>query len=265
MPSLTIKPIPLFSDNYAWLILNATNLTAILVDAAVASTCLAAVPDGYELVGALTTHHHRDHAGGNADLASLRKGITIIGGTNEDGRIDAATQLVADGETFELGGVSFRALHTPCHTSGHVCYYTDADKDEAPVVFSGDTLFAAGCGRFFEGTATTMYNSLSKLKALPPVTRIYCGHEYTVANLKFCLAVEPQNPATIQRAIDADVKRAAGVPTIPSILSEELETNVFLRTHIETVRTFTHGSLAEKNVSHQEVLAELREKKNAFK
>ena len=263
MPSLTIKPIPLFADNYAWLILNASNLTAILVDAAIASTCIAAVPEGYELVGALTTHHHRDHAGGNNDLASLRRGITIIGGTNEDGRIDAATKLVADGETFELGGVSFRALHTPCHTIGHVCYFTDADKDEAPKLFSGDTLFAAGCGRFFEGNAATMYHSLSKLKALPSMTRVYCGHEYTVANLKFCLSVEPHNPATIQRALDADGKRAAQLPTIPSTLSDELETNVFLRTHIESVRTFTHGELAA-NVSNQDVLAVLREKKNAF-
>lgn len=269
MPSLTIRPIPLFSDNYAWLILNASAQTAILVDAAVADTCVAAVPDGYELVGALTTHHHRDHAGGNANLAELRPGIAIVGGASEESRIDAATRLVTDGETFQLGGVTFRALHTPCHTRGHVCYFTDADADSPPVLFSGDTLFGGGCGRFFEGDAGTMRASLAKLAALPLATRVYCGHEYTVANLRFCRAVEPSNLATAQRTAEALVTRAANKPTVPFTIADELATNVFLRTNIEAVRLFTHGgekrhSSGGADMSDEEVLGVLREKKNAF-
>jgi hydroxyacylglutathione hydrolase len=269
MPSLRILPIELFDDNYAWLILNESSRSAILVDAAVAATCVAAVPEGFELVGALTTHHHRDHAGGNADIAALRPGIAIIGGASEEGRIDSATRLVNDGEEFELGGVRFKALHTPCHTKGHVCYFTDADADAAPAVFSGDTLFGAGCGRFFEGEAAEMRASLAKLSALPGDTRVYAGHEYTVANLRFCALVEPLNDATRERARAAAAARADARPTLPSTIAAEAATNVFMRTHVDAVRAFTHpdaaGAAARAALSDVDVLARLRQAKNEMR
>jgi hydroxyacylglutathione hydrolase len=270
-PSLRISAIPLFSDNYAWLISDSVSSSCLLVDPAHASTCLQAVAaagPAVELIGSLTTHHHKDHAGGNAELALARPGLAIVGGALEEGRIEAATLLVADGQRFELGSLAFTAIHTPCHTRGHVCYFTDADPDAGPALFCGDTLFSGGCGRFFEGSAETMQNSLAKLKALPPSTRIFCGHEYTEANLRFCLHVEPQNSAALARAQQCSEQRARGEPTVPSSLSVELATNVFLRTEEPAVRAFTHPELsaeARAAVPGHEVLGRLRESKNAFK
>jgi len=267
-PAQTITPIPLFSDNYAYLVLNSAALTAVLVDAADARACLAAVPAGYELAGALTTHHHADHAGGNAALAAARPGLPIVGGAAEGGRVPAATRLVAGGEAFELGGVAFRALHTPGHTAGHVCYLTEADAGAPPALFSGDTLFGAGCGRLFEGDAREMRASLAALAALPPATRVYFGHEYTVANLRFALAVDGAHAPTAARARAAAAARAAGAPTAPSTIAEEVATNPFLRTRDAAVRAFTHAALpaaARAALTDEDVLAALREAKNAFK
>jgi hydroxyacylglutathione hydrolase len=277
-PAMRITPIPLFSDNYAWRIDDAAHGTSVLVDPADAAACLATYggggsSDAPELVAALCTHHHADHSGGNVELAAARAGIAVIGGAGEGGRIPAATRLVNDGDTVEVGGMRFTVLSTPCHTRGHVCYFTDADPDAPPAVFTGDTLFAGGCGRFFEGDAPTMAASLAKLAALPRATRVYAGHEYTVANLQFCAHVEPGNAATaarLQRAVEA---RRGGAPTLPSTIGEELATNVFLRCGEPAVADFTHpgwrgeqgsGSGTGRQPDAVEVLARLREAKNAF-
>lgn len=271
MPSLIVKHVPLFEDNYAYIIQNDVHRTTLLVDPADAVTSLkAADSTDCELVGVLTTHHHWDHAGGNADVAVARKGIEIVGGSEENGRIPAATRFVNDGERFELCGFQITALHTPCHTKGHVCYLVEGDPDAPPAVFTGDTLFAGGCGRFFEGDAAAMHASLAKLAALPPAARVYCGHEYTVANLRFCAHVEPGNAAITRRLEEAQALRAAGLPTVPTTIGLELETNVFMRTDQPDVWRFTHpdcdvARAAGASPPGAEVLARLREAKNGFK
>ena len=177
-PAVTVHAVPCFSDNYSWQIRNSAHRTVVLVDAAEAAKCLAALPADLELCGALTTHHHKDHSGGNAELAAARPGLPIAGGALEEGRVPGATLLLAHGQAVELGGMAFTALHTPCHTRGHVCYYLPPEADTPPCLFSGDTLFAGGCGRFFEGDAATMLGSFATIMQLPPATRLYCGHEY---------------------------------------------------------------------------------------
>ena len=268
-PSIRVHLVPLFNDNYCYLVANDAHRTCVLVDPADAPRALAAVPPELELVGVLTTHHHGDHAGGNAQLAALRPGLEIVGGAHEEGRVPAATRLVRDGESFELGGVNFTALHTPFHTRGHTCYLVagDGGGGDAGALFTGDALFAGGCGRFFEGDAPTAAASLAKLAALPPATAVYCGHAYTVANLRFCAAVEPGNAATAARLAAAQAARAAGAPTVPSTLADELATNVFLRTHVEAVQRFTApaGEGGPPPPSPVDVLARLREAKNAFR
>ena len=177
-PHVSVHFVPCFTDNYSYQIRNAAHNTVVLVDPAEAAVCLAALPAGLELCGSLTTHHHRDHSGGNAALALARPGLPIAGGAQEEGRIEGASLLLAHGEAFELGGMTFTALHPPCHTRGHVCYFLPAEADTPPCLFSGDTLFAGGCGRFFEGDAATMLASFRTIMALPRETRLYAGHEY---------------------------------------------------------------------------------------
>lgn len=262
--AITISPLPLFKDNYAWIVRNeaTTPKQLVLVDPADSAACLAAVraeaaAGGYVFSGVLTTHYHADHSGGNAALAAAIDGLPIIGGAAERGRVPAATRLVTDGEVFDLGGLSFTALHTPCHTAGHVCYHLAA----ASAVFTGDTLFAGGCGRFFEGDAPTMAASLAKLAALPSTTTVLCGHEYTVANLEFCASIEPDNATTAARLSEARRLRAAGLPTVGnSTLADEQATNVFMRAGEPAV---VRGVGASIGASAIEVLSLLRETKNA--
>jgi hydroxyacylglutathione hydrolase len=268
-PALTIRAIPLFADNYSWLIINEAHRCALLVDPADAQACLRALPPELELAGVLTTHHHADHSGGNAEIAAARAGVPIFCGEGEGGRVPAATRALRGGEAFEAGGVPFIALHTPCHTRGHVCYYVPSTgADSPPLVFTGDTLFSGGCGRFFEGDAAQMHASLAALLALPDDTRVFCGHEYTVANLRFCAAVEPGNAAVAARAAECAALRAAGAPTLPSTLAAERATNVFLRTGEAAVRAHLFPALPAGEraaLRDVDVLHALREAKNAFK
>ena len=267
-PSTTITPIPLFTDNYAWLIRNDAHRTCLIVDPADPAPVAAALPPDLELCGVLTTHHHADHSGGNAALAASRPALPILAGAAEEGRVPAANRFLSPGEAVELGGLRFTALHTPCHTRGHVCYFFPGEADEAPALFTGDTLFSGGCGRFFEGDAAGMLAALRSLAALPPATRVFCGHEYTVANLRFGAAVEPGNAALAARAAEAGALRAAGLPTVPSTLAVEAATNVFMRTGEASVRAFTHPTLsaAERGaLDDVEVMRALREAKNSFK
>ena len=267
MPAFTVTPLPLFSDNYAYLVTNAVHKLSFIVDPADAPAVLAALPSSgvAELTHVLTTHHHPDHSGGNVEMAAARPGIAVVGGAEEGGRIPAATLLVKDGQTFEAAGLTITALHTPCHTVGHICYVVTGDPDRPPAVFTGDTLFAGGCGRFFEGDAPTMAASFAKLvAACPPATQVFCGHEYTLANLRFCAHVEPGNAATKARFAAATALREADRPTVPSTMADELATNVFLRCAEPAVVAFTHPGADAARVDPVEVLARLREAKNAF-
>jgi hydroxyacylglutathione hydrolase len=227
--NLSITPIPAFSDNYLWLI-SRDGKAAIVdpgdpapVQRALAESCL-------ELAAILVTHHHADHIGGLDALRST--GAVVYGPRGED--IDGVDVRVGEGDRIEVLGMPFTVLDVPGHTAGHIAYFCDAV--DPPAVFCGDTLFACGCGRLFEGTPSQMLNSLDRLAALPAATRVYCAHEYTLANIRFALAVEPANAELQQRAREAAALRERGEPTVPSTMALELATNPFMRSDAPGVR-----------------------------
>lgn len=192
--------------------------------------------NGVNLKFVLTTHHHWDHAGGNDKMKQLVPEIKIYGGSIDN--VQGCTNKVENGDRLSLGDdINVLCLHTPCHTKGHISYYVTGKDGENPAVFTGDTLFIAGCGRFFEGTAEQMYQSLCvTLGSLPKPTQVYCGHEYTVKNLQFALTVEPNNARISQKLSFAEQKRKADLPTIPSTIEDELETNPFMRVDLPEVQ-----------------------------
>jgi len=214
---MSITPVPCLSDNYAYLVTcDRTKKTAI-VDPSEAAPVLAAC----EKADAIwNTHHHWDHVGGNEELARALGIREICGHASDRGRIAGQTRFLEEGDRLELGDLRVRILHIPGHTTGAIAYVVDGPE---PAVFTGDTLFVAGCGRLFEGTPEMMFASLAKLAALPDDTRVYCGHEYTKKNLAFAAHVEPANE---------DVARAARetkVPSVPSTIAAEKRINPFVR------------------------------------
>jgi hydroxyacylglutathione hydrolase len=217
--------VPCLQDNYAYLLHEPGKTTAAVVDASEAEPVLAALEQlGLSLGAILATHHHPDHVGGNAELVRRFPGVAVYGSAHDKGRIPAQTAFLSDGEGIDVLGTRFRCLLVPGHTLGAVAYYGEGS------VFTGDTLFAAGCGRLFEGTAAMMYESLNRrLGELPDETRVYCGHEYTANNLRFAAHIEPENVAVKERAQKVAELRARGAPSIPSTLAEERATNPFLR------------------------------------
>lgn len=268
MPTFTVSYTRLFEDNYCWHIHNPVHNLSLVVDPADAGPVIEHLrsKDGAELVAILTTHHHWDHAGGNEAMAKAYPGVKVVGGADDGAKIAAMTHAAADGEVMSMAELRVTALSTPCHTAGHVCYLVEGDDSTTPAVFTGDALFVAGCGRFFEGTAAQMLSSLDKLAALPPQTRVYCGHEYTLSNLKFCAHVEPDNVSIADKLRRVAMLTAAGEPTVPSTIAEELDTNVFMRTRQPSVHRFTHPDAPEgSHIDPIEVMAKLREAKNNFK
>lgn len=229
---LEIHQFPCLADNYGVLLHDVdTGLTAS-IDAPDADAVRRALNEkGWTLTHILTTHHHADHTGGNEALKA-DTGCTIIGPTAEAERIPAMDRGVGEGESFHFGSAQVHVLDTPGHTAGHIAYWIPAHA----AAFVGDTLFAMGCGRVLEGNYQTMWASLAKLVRLPAATRLYCGHEYTVANGQFGLRVEPGNTALKARLDEVEALRAAGKPTLPTRLDRELETNVFLRTRSPEIR-----------------------------
>jgi hydroxyacylglutathione hydrolase len=224
---MAIIPVPQLSDNYAYLVVDDASKECGVVDCAEADKVLAAVKQhALKLVAVLPTHYHFDHVGGNEELARAVPGLRVYGARGENGRIPAQTIEVDDGSTVEVGSLKGRVIGIPAHTNGHIAYYFP----QLNAVFTGDTLFIAGCGRVFEGKAQTMVDSLAKLAALPDSTQVYCGHEYTEKNLRFALTLEPNN-RTLKAKHDWAVKtRAEGKYTIPSTIGEEKQINPFLRT-----------------------------------
>jgi hydroxyacylglutathione hydrolase len=216
--------IPALSDNYVWLLPYAPGLAAV-VDPAVAEPVLQAAQDrGLRISHILNTHWHPDHVGGNATIKAAT-GCTVIGPAREAARIPGLDVAVDEGDRVELGNLHADVLFVGAHTAGHIAYHVPA----AGLLFPGDTLFAMGCGRLFEGTAADMFAALGKLKALPADTLVCCAHEYTLSNARFAITVEPGNKALQARLEAVEAARAEARPTVPFRLSEELETNPFVR------------------------------------
>nr|XP_014348240.1 PREDICTED: hydroxyacylglutathione hydrolase, mitochondrial isoform X2 [Latimeria chalumnae]XP_014348241.1 PREDICTED: hydroxyacylglutathione hydrolase, mitochondrial isoform X2 [Latimeria chalumnae] len=236
---MKIELLPALTDNYMYLLIDEESKEAAIVDPVEPQKVVDAVKKhGVKLTTVLTTHHHWDHAGGNEKLVNLVSGLKVYGG---DSRIGALSQKVTHLSSFQIGSLSVKCLFTPCHTSGHICYFvTKPNRSEPPAVFTGDTLFVAGCGKFFEGTAEEMYKALIEiLGRLPPETRVYCGHEYTINNLKFALHVEPGNEAIKQKLAWAKETYDNGFPTIPSTIAEEFTYNPFMRVREKSVQEHT--------------------------
>jgi hydroxyacylglutathione hydrolase len=221
---LTIQPIPAFDDNYIWLLYDQQSREAFVVDPGDAAPVVDILQElQLELTGILITHHHFDHVGGLKQLKDSYDPV-VFGPRNPS--IDGLTQTLQAGDSIEALGQSFEVLEVPGHTLDHIAYFHSGAE---PLLFCGDTLFAGGCGRLFEGTPPMMHQSLLSLAALPPETRVYCAHEYTLANLAFARAVEPDNTDLAQRITEAEARRARNEPTVPSSLALELATNPFVR------------------------------------
>ncbi|XP_004490514.1 hydroxyacylglutathione hydrolase cytoplasmic [Cicer arietinum] len=257
---MKIYHIPCLEDNYSYLIVNESTKEAAAVDPVEPEKVLEASNSyGLTLKFVLTTHHHWDHAGGNDKIKELVPGIKVYGGSLDN--VKGCTDAVENGDKVHLGAdITVLALHTPCHTKGHISYYVTGKEDEDPAVFTGDTLFIAGCGKFFEGTAEQMYQSLNvTLGSLPKPTRVYCGHEYTAKNLQFALTVEPDNLKILQKLTWAQNQRQVGQPTIPSTIEDELETNPFMRVDLHAIQE----KMGSK--SPVQALGELRKLKDNWK
>ncbi|MCC6918540.1 MAG: hydroxyacylglutathione hydrolase [Alphaproteobacteria bacterium] len=222
---LTIELVPCLSDNYAYLLRDDASNAVGIVDPSEAPPVLKALErHGWTLTHILNTHHHFDHTGGNLPLKEAT-GAQIVGPKADAHRIPGIDLGVAEGDTVNFGSQTAEIFDIPAHTSGHIAFWFG----DARAVFTGDTLFAMGCGRLFEGTPAQMFQAMRKLEALPPETRVYCGHEYTESNGKFALSVEPDN-ADLQRNMEAvRAARAKGEPTIPSTIGLERATNPFMR------------------------------------
>lgn len=242
------------SDNFGYLIHDPATGATASIDAPEATPIVRELDArGWRLTDILITHHHQDHVGGVAELKQ-RYGCRVVAPHDKAARIADVDQRVAHGDVVKVGELLARVLETPGHTLDHVSYVFDADK----ALFAADTLFSIGCGRVFEGTYPMMWDSLLKLRALPDDFRLYCGHEYTAANVKFALTVEPDNVALKARADEVTRLRAAGQPTIPTLLGDEKLANVFLRADDPAVAL----KLRMKGASAESVFGELRERKN---
>ncbi len=215
---MRVVPVPCLQDNYAYLVI-ADGRAAVVDPSEAAPVTSALAHEGVTLAAIWLTHHHWDHVGGVGDLVAAHPGIEVVASAIDAPKIKHVTRTVTDGDEIAVGALRARIVHNPAHTLGAITFVVGG------CAFTGDTLFTAGCGRLFEGDAAMMHGSLSKLAALPPDTKVYCGHEYTAANLRFAAAVEPANAAIADRA------RTLTVPSVPSTVREELATNPFLRSH----------------------------------
>jgi hydroxyacylglutathione hydrolase len=257
---LEVVPVSAFKDNYIWTLRNATH--AAVVDPGEAGPVLEYLQrEKLALAAVLATHHHPDHVGGIAELKAAQPGgreIPVYGPKNEP--IATLTRPVSEGDRVAIPefGISFEVIDIPGHTRAHIAYYG------AGSLFCGDTLFACGCGRLFEGTPEQMYASLQKLLALPDDTKVYCGHEYTLANISFAKAVEPGNAALQAREGRDQRARESGRPTLPSTLGVEKATNPFLRCSEPAVIESANKYLGSRASDPVRVFAAIRDWKNRF-
>ncbi|HEX7871786.1 MAG TPA: hydroxyacylglutathione hydrolase [Sphingobium sp.] len=241
-PEIEILRVPALSDNYIWLIHEADSGETVVVDPAQAEPALAAAAKrGWTITQIWNTHWHPDHVGGNATIRAAT-GARITAPAAEAAKIGTIDHAVAEGDRADIGALSATIWEVPAHTAGHIAYHLP----DAGVIFVGDTLFAMGCGRLFEGTPDQMYAAMRRFEALPDTTQVYCAHEYTLSNGRYAVHAEPENAATADRLRAVEAARAAGEATVPTSIGAERATNPFLRA----------GSVAE--------LARRRAEKDAF-
>jgi hydroxyacylglutathione hydrolase len=262
---MKIVPVQQLMDNYAYLVIDEDGGLAGVVDVAEAGPVLAAAErEGVRLAAILSTHHHFDHVGGNEDLIArlADPDLEVFGYAGDAERIPGITHPLDDGPAFTLGSLGGRALFIPAHTRGHLAYWFE----DQGVVFTGDTLFAGGCGRLFEGDAAQMKASLEKLAALPDATRVYCGHEYTQSNLAFAATLEPGSSDLAARRAEVDRLREAGEPTVPTTIELEKRTNPFLRSDSAELRASVAARCPEVGAEADAVavFAATRRLKDAF-
>ncbi len=256
---MQVTIVPCLKDNYAYLLVSPGSKRAVIVDPGEAEPALRALAaQGLTLAAVLATHHHPDHVGGTRELVERFPGLRVFGHASDRGRIPEQTELLEHGASISVEGLSFRVLHIPGHTLGAVAYAGEG------AVFTGDTLFAAGCGRLFEGTPAQMYESLNvTLSALPDDTLVYCGHEYTASNLRFAAHVEPGNAAISAKVARVAALRAEGAPTVPSTLAEEKATNPFMRCDSPELLHSMSGALSGDR-SPAAILGAVRAAKDKF-
>ena len=222
---MRVEIIPCLQDNYSYLIIDDNNNSACVVDPGEAKPIVDYLKNkNIKLKYILNTHHHFDHIGGNEYLKK-KFGSIVVGFKKDINRIPEIDILLEDNQIWKAENFEAKIIHIPGHTSGHICFHFFQEK----LVFTGDTLFSLGCGRIFEGTYKEMFESLNKIKSLPEETKVYCGHEYTLSNLKFCIKYNPENQNLKKKAENIKKKIDNGLPTIPSTIKDELECNIFLR------------------------------------
>ena len=254
--SAKIHLFPCLKDNFGVLVHDPVSGATAAIDAPEAAPIEAALKaTGWRLSDILVTHHHGDHTGGIVELKGRHR-CRVVAPRKEAARIPAVDVEVGEGDTVKVGGLTANVIETPGHTLGQVNYFFPADK----LLFAGDTLFSIGCGRVIEGTPEMMWNSLVKLRSLPPETKFYCGHEYTKANIRFALTIEPDNKALLARAREVKNQLAKNIPTIPATIGAEREANPFLRADIPAIAAAV--GFAGKPAA--EVFAEIRARKNKF-
>ena len=222
---MRVEVIPCLQDNYSYLIIDKSNNSACVVDPSEAKPIMNFIEkENINLKYILNTHHHFDHVGGNKNLKKKYNSV-VIGYKDDANRIPEIDILLEDNQIWKADNFEAKIMHIPGHTTGHICYHFFKEK----LIFTGDTLFSLGCGKLFEGTYQDMFSSLKKIKKLSQDTKIYCGHEYTLQNSKFCIEYDPENTKLKNKITEIKKKLENNLPTIPSTLKDENECNIFLR------------------------------------
>ena len=252
---MKVEIIPCLSDNFSYLIHDEESDKVSIVDPSEFKACDAVINNYKKLDFILNTHHHADHIGANLEL-KRKYNSKILGFNLDKNRIPGIDILLKENQNHKIGNLEFKVIFVPGHTKGHIAFFFEKEK----IAFTGDTLFSLGCGRVFEGTHEEMFNSLNKIKKLPPDTKVYCGHEYTKSNLNFCLEYDSNNTNLKDKKIEIDKKLSFNQPTIPSTISDEIKTNIFLRCNDPEIK----HRLGLKDSSDVEVFSKLRDLKDSF-